>query len=213
MRGWFPGGREVDQQEAIAKFMGEVFEVGADLVLLVVGVWFVFDGETMLTANTSNLHVNVDASLGLDDAFHGDSGTGRVQVGPAFRQFQLFQENLQKKRPLAMAGLRVQQVCNDARKPEFVGLEVVQYIESVREMPVQLSFKELCGIKLRLQPGKELLVSKLVIASRGIQSLPYFCEESFHIHDGKVHLRLTPTRTGGTRCRIARLGIVYPRQP
>ena len=84
------------------------------LVFLIAGVWLVLDGEAIHFAVTANSHVDIDASLGGDDAFYRNHSSAQFHVWPAFDKFQLVQEYLQEQLSLTVARARVQQIGDDA---------------------------------------------------------------------------------------------------
>ena len=102
---------------------------------------------------------DIDAVIGRDDLFkrNGDLDAIEVNTRIEWRGFlQREQQFLQKNRALTVGGLWVEQVRDDARQAQFVGLEVIEHVEPARQLPVQFQFAPSRGGQPGRQAGKKL---------------------------------------------------------
>ncbi len=119
-------------------------EVVLDLILLVVGVRLVLDGQAVsfsIVTYDLNEDVNTLAVSDLQLDFNGNPAL--VEVGPVwslFQALQSLQERPEKQLPLTMACLGIELIGDHRGKPQFSNPQVVEDVESGRQFFVELPF-------------------------------------------------------------------------
>ena len=148
----------------------EILEIVFDLIVEISGVGLVLYGQTTgLTAGCGDPNDDIDSPPGRNLLLDDNRNPARFEVGPGWKNlFQSLRQSLQQcseeQRTLGMACLGIEKVCHDSGQTQFIRPQVVEDVESTRQVPIEFEFH----ISRHIQPRGQLVEESLVLLAVGL---------------------------------------------